>query len=386
MVGRGGSRPLNRRALLRSIGAGALASTITGGFDAGAPRFDVVGLADAGLAEGDLIDPYLDRYFVDGTVVCIPRGFYRWEGGGLGEVSDAYLLGKGRVYLETPLGTSVNANLVATGGTVVVKNVTQVGPVDSGNNSRIATWATAGATLSLEEFNRPDGQTGDGSGGPIGFFVPPKHAGTVVFRNCTVAGFGNNGLYASSPKKGRNGRVVVEGGLYANNNVASIRIGSDESVVRNATIVHDGEIPPGPGGKRNGRGLWVRHDGEDIVVENCDVTFSGGQASTLPVGIFPRNGGGSGTVRNCRIRNDTDNLPIRIAEDVIDRWSGDGIHLTGDGNLSREAAFADWIDCAGEECARPIRRKQLVGGRTSGWRTQQYTSLCRTWTDPYRNG
>lgn len=352
--------PIDRRSLLKAVGTGAVALS-TGQFVGVGSAATVVDLGEKGLTEGDDITPYLEEYFVEGNEVHVPEGTYQWDGSGLdGGSANAALIGDGDVALDCE-GVAVRENIVAERGTVRIKNITQTGAVDP-TGSRFACWAEEGARLVLENFNRPDGQQGDGEA--IGFFVPPEHAGTVVFRNCTVANFGNNGLYASAAHKGGDGPVIVEGGLYANNNVASVRVGSSGSVVRNVTILHDDQIPGYTDGGTNGRGLWVRNSGEDITIEDCDITVtSESDGAAFPLGIHPRRASGSGQVRNCRIWNGQDDSPIIVDDQVQDAWSGRGEHLTGTGELRADGA-AGWAACAADDCAEPTRKKQWVGTDT----------------------
>lgn len=353
---------INRRNVLTATGVGIIGGLTTVGTVSAATTVD---LGAQGLQEGDQIDPYLEQYFVDGNEVHIPAGTYQWNGDGLNAGANAALIGDGNVVFDTGEGGAVATNVVAQEGTVLIKNITQRG-TDVGKG-RIAAWAESGATLVFENFNRPDGGEAGGDGDPIGFFTPPEHAGKMVYRNCTVSGWPNNGLYASGPQKGGGGQVVVEGGLYKNNNVASVRIGSDNSIVRNVTIVHDGPIPRDGGGGSNGRALWVRFGGENIRIENCDITVTGdSDGATFPVGIHPRDFAGSGVLRNCRIWNGNGSEPVEYHDEVIGDWAGSGNQLSGGGNLSLDSPVDSWIACVDNGCATPTRKKQIVGEDGSG--------------------
>lgn len=313
----------------------------------------LIDLGEEGLQPGDTIDGYLDEFFQTGNEVIIPGGSYNWNGGGIGgSYGNATLRGDGMVFLEKG-SRGIDFNLRNTGGTTVVKNITISGTEhDSGN--RIAIWSTGGHLL-LENFNRPDGV---GSGADcIGFYVPPEHAGTVTLRDCTVIGWSNNGLYASAPGKasgGQQGQVVVEGGLYKNNNVASVRVGSDNSIVRNVTVVVDDTLPP-LRGTRNGRGIWVREPGNNITIEDCDVTYFDISRATVPIYIQPHDpGGGSGVVRDCRLYDETGGDAIAIEN--TGGWSGSGNHIT-----VGSPGPSSWYECVGGSCDQPTTEKQFVG-------------------------
>lgn len=134
----------------------------------------------------------------------------------------------------------------------------------------------------------------------IGMYVGNDHAGTLVFRNCEVANFPNNGLYASSPGlqdelTGANGPVKVEGGSYRNNNIANVRLGSDGSYIKDAEVVIDEEPPPFEG-DINARGIRFRNRGGHLV-ENCDVRIeASGVRSLGGIVVHP-------TCRNARVRD-----------------------------------------------------------------------------------
>lgn len=155
------------------------------------------------------------------------------------------------------------------------------------------------------------GGSGDGSTS-VGIYVGRQHAGELTFRNCTVENFPNNGLYASSPGRiidgveGGNGPVHVEGGLYRNNNVANIRLGTTGATARDVTIVVD-QVPPATPTGLNARGLRLRAR-SDQVIENCEITI-GPEAAWSLGGIVIHGENGRAIVRNTRIRVDRDNIP-----------------------------------------------------------------------------
>lgn len=110
-----------------------------------------------------------------------------------------------------------------------------------------------------------------------GCYVGDEHRGSIAFNDCRIEGFPDNGLYAA-PKRGQ---VVVEGGYYANNGVANVRV-RNGSVVRGVRVrcdVGDREM-------ENMRGIRLSNDAptadaeptlvEDVVVEMIDVTGSDG--------------------------------------------------------------------------------------------------------------
>jgi hypothetical protein len=140
-----------------------------------------------------------------------------------------------------------------------------------------------------------------------GIYVGPEHAGELTIRDCNIENASNNGVYASSPGEddGANGPVRVIGGLYKNNNIAGVRIGSSGSVVRGVTVVVDSQVPKYNG--RNARGIRVR-DRRGQVIEDNDLYYAddatGGSGA---VSIHKETG--AATIRNTRIRMDHDDMP-----------------------------------------------------------------------------
>jgi len=119
----------------------------------------------------------------------------------------------------------------------------------------------------VEGFRAPDGgafsenTVGDIDVGPTGMLVSASHTGKLWVRDCELGEFPDNGLYVS----GADGRVVVEGGVYRNSNVANIRLAGDYSYVRNATVVVDDRREG-----HNQRGIRL-DAGEHLWVYNTDV-------------------------------------------------------------------------------------------------------------------
>lgn len=127
----------------------------------------------------------------------------------------------------------------------------------------------------------------------VGCLVTPKNRGELVFEDCTITGFPNNGLYTSPSQ----GPVTVVGGRYANNGIASVRV-SGPSTVKDVTI----ECDRAPDGFLNMRGLWIR--GGNCSIEGCDV-----QMTDLTYSDGAVVGAWRGAFNDTRIRVDTDDVP-----------------------------------------------------------------------------
>lgn len=178
---------------------------------------------------------------------------------------------------------------------LVVRDVSVVGRQNAGRGMmRFDVTDPDGEGL-VERMRLPDGAAVDT--GTVGCLVGPASTGEITFRDCRIQGFPNNGLYASPSK----GRVVVEGGYYANNGIASVRVSGD-SVVRGVHVRCDDSSRP----LDNMRGIRLRH-GDSILVEDCtvelgEVTYSEG-AITMEALLE------SATVRDTTVRVDADGVP-----------------------------------------------------------------------------
>ena len=349
---------LNRRSYLK-LGTAAGAMAGMGALLTGTGAAATVDLGEEGLSEGDRIDSYLDQYFESGATVRIPPGTYEWRGDGLGgHYSDAALIGggdPGDVELTAPDGSSRYLAVRGHGGEVRLENLLITGSNSSSPDKFRAEARDSDCDVILENVWLPDGTESDG----MGFFVGGDHAGTITFRNCWVEGFGDNGLYASAPGAGADGAVIVEGGLYKNNNIANVRIGSSNSVVRGATLVNTEVFD-----KRsavNMRNLRIRQPGDDIVVEDCDIYHAIGQ--NRPVDFSSQISSGSGVIRDTRIYTESSSGAIRSHDGD---WVAENVHITGSGDHSTGISTSG--GCTGSSCdvaaSRP--RAPLPNSRETG--------------------
>lgn len=157
----------------------------------------------------------------------------------------------------------------------------------------------------VERFEAPDGgeyssnTPGDIETGPTGVLVTNYHSGTIRFKDCVVGAFPDNGLYAA----GGNGRVLVEGGRYENSNVASIRIGGDESEIRGATVVVDRNRPEDV----TQRGIRL-DNGDDLVVDDVTVTLEKPDGAAITV---------LGEVGSARIQNTSVTVGDRVNPGIV---------------------------------------------------------------------
>ncbi|ELZ31629.1 hypothetical protein C474_08147 [Halogeometricum pallidum JCM 14848] len=218
----------------------------------------------------------------------------------------------------------------------------------------------------IERFYARDGSTYDSAS--HGLFVGLKHAGTLYIRDCEVWNWTDNGVYASSPgyigsyrgttdSDRGDGEVHIEGGVFKNNNISNVRIGSTNSSVRGAVIHNEKNISADTWDSRNydimprsgtepepvvnSRGIWLANR-TNLLVEDCDIRMDTGVSSGA---IVAKGATGNCTIRNTRIQvNTTDVLnPIVVAGPSIDwpdtAYTFENVSVTGVGG-GRKIAVA----------------------------------------------
>jgi len=344
---------MNRRTVLSGSGV-AFYNAVTGCVDRGSSD-GPTNLGDEGLTVGDTIDPYLDEHFRNDQHVIIPAGEYFLENPGVlsGSKDGTTLLeGEGRgeeAILKTGDDQMIFVDVYTKGGSLTLRHITFSGVADGG---RIAAYASEGnGKTRLVNVNRPDGAV-DGGNRTTGIFVPIEHSGTVDLINCRVENFSDNGVYASTPsvEGGGRGSVHVYGGLYKNNNISNVRLGSDTSSFIDGTAVHDGGAPIASDSSENRQNIWVRENGEEITISNVDVYHVLDVGP--PIAITPQYPSGSGKIVDTRIRNDGSDKSILCSKTAAleSKWSTKNVHITGTGNLANEI---DEAACTGEECETP---------------------------------
>ncbi len=290
-------------------------------------RFDtVVDLAAAGADRtgSEPIDGLLDPHCRDGTLVVLPNGRYKLRHLSLYRRSNWGLVGLGDDVTLVPAEGYLDENLWIGGAEcrdvwlenltfdntasghyasigfspydgLVVRDVTKVGVHgDPEKPSAFVRVVEDGGVALFDRVRLPDG------GENVGIYCDSR-TGETVFRDCEVRCHWNNGLYASSA----DGRVTVEGGVYANNNVSGVRLGSGGSRVRGARVVVDAVPDTAPSREwGNMRGIRVcdtASDADPVVVKGCDVEMTAGRGIG---GVVIEADAGRATVRDTRIRVD----------------------------------------------------------------------------------
>ncbi|MFD1586444.1 right-handed parallel beta-helix repeat-containing protein [Halorientalis brevis] len=230
-------------------------------------------------------------------------------------------------------GTS-GGTVISGPGDVLVRDLTVRGEFDRHDQQLLRIDVTDDDGVALVERLVASGtrQPGVNTTGP---YVGRHHAGTVFFSDCRLSQFSDNAIYASPPG-GQNGEfdaedglVVVDGGLFRNNNIASIRLGSTGATARNATIVVD-ETPPHPNGL-DVRGIRLRGMREQVV-DNCTIKY--GPNAGIGTGAIAIHGdNGRATVRNTQILMDRNEMDaIRAKAPDVDGPVGvvlENVDITG---------------------------------------------------------
>jgi hypothetical protein len=173
---------------------------------------------------------------------------------------------------------------------------------------------------------------------PVGVLVGPANQGLVRFEDCHVSGFPGNGLYASPS----NGPIEVDGGLFENNGIASVRV-SSPATVRDVTVRCD----EAPSGFRNMRGIRLRH-GESITVENCrivmrDLTYTDGGLVIEPMME-------SATIRDVEIDCSVDDVPavhVKMPRhgNAAAEIDLENVAITGDAAGGSAVQISDRVNC-----------------------------------------
>lgn len=179
--------------------------------------------------------------------------------------------------------------------------------------------------------------------GPTGIHVNDYHQGTLIFEDCELGGFPDNGLYATSD----NGQIGVDGGHFENSATASLRLGGSQGAIRNATITIDENrnnalgqhaIRLDQGGtftidnvdinaqKPNAEAIRVLSDVDDVSIENSDLYVGTGGSS----GIRLDGGAGTATFTDVDVEIDGSAYAFRLLGDDDGAVSFQNVSVTGD--------------------------------------------------------
>ncbi len=306
-----------RRTVLKGVAAAGLAAPLASGNASALHEYEdrfgtIIDMVDAGAdPNGDeQINALLEEHADDDTLLYFPEGRYYMDrqfrftgfdnfgivGDGATIVPANYwdfdrdnprlfrlgiyyssgrdLLFEGLTIDQTADDTGVRVLEADISDGLEVRNIDIVGQHDSGlaGPGRFCINDAGGSGI-VENFNAPDGGAwvqntpNDGNvwRGPTGILCNDYNEGTITFKNCTLGGFPDNGLYARSD----GGKVQVEGGYYANSQAANIRIGGPNSYVDGATI----EINENRDSDTNQLGIRAESS-EAIRIRNCTLNLT----------------------------------------------------------------------------------------------------------------
>ncbi|WP_336036844.1 thioredoxin domain-containing protein [Halobacterium yunchengense] len=307
---------LTRRSVLQTSGAtlGALSLVGTGAASLSSKYETVVDVVEAGAdpTGGEPVDDVVEENLDDDTLLEFPDGRYVVNNVDVTGLTNAAIVGTGDATLvpgddydvDVWIGGSSLRDFRFEGFTLdntaaghhpsvgfsayddlVVRDVRKEGRHEAENTAfGVSVWDEDGSAL-VEGLRMPDGSEPQTA---VGVYVDSE--GSVTFRDCHVEGFGNNGLYASHS----NGPVHVEGGVYKNNDIAQIRLGSPGSSVHDATIAVDEANPD----HDNARGVRVADGPGPVEVSSCEIVMEAGEGGG---GVVNAYSGGSLRLENSRI-------------------------------------------------------------------------------------
>ncbi len=188
---------------------------------------------------------------------------------------------------QTADDTGVRVIEAAVDDGMTVRGIVINGEHDSGTwgPGRFVITDSGGEGL-VDNFSAADGGAWSGDTpadqlwrGPTGIICNRYNKGSIMFRDCKLGRFPDNGLYAADGS----GQVIVDGGYYENSQTASIRIGGHESIVKNATVsVNE------TSGLGNQHAIRVENAGY-MRIMNCDVKVSdpnGDAIKSMDVGLL----------------------------------------------------------------------------------------------------
>lgn len=196
--------------------------------------------------------------------------------------------------------------------------------------------------------------------GATGIHVNGNHRGTLVFENCILGGFPDNGLYSSN----QTGRVGISGGYYRNSGTASIRLNGSTAAVSGATVVVDDD-PHGSAGQHairldggdrftiedatiavpepNGDAIRVMSDVDETTISNTDISVGAQPAN----GIRLDSGNGPTTIENVTVDMAGSANAVRILGEDGGGVDLSNVRVTGDapGTTLRHAIFCQRHNC-----------------------------------------
>ncbi len=232
--------------------------------------------------------------------------------------------------------TSGNDISIIVDGTATVRNVGVHGLYRG--DGFIFTVTASHGTVEFENVYVGDGANKSGSSfthGPGGFFYHARANADVVFRECNVQGYPNNGWYCSN--SAGSGSVTWERCYGKNNGVSTFRAANQGDTLRDCVAYNDDTDYSTENGnwggytEDTGRPLWVWPPG-GITVENCQfdagsygsaVVTHNGSSVSLDGGAV--SGGAQGSVNLSSAGDDPDlSVPEGVPTSAEEAATGEG--------------------------------------------------------------
>lgn len=326
-----------------------------------APEIDTtINLGDEGLTNGEDVGAYVDEYKANNTEIVIPEGEYTCSDRAelLTTPGGHYILrgegGLGGVTVEQDEEASGSADVETDedGAIAVIENIDLVGPINPSVDDIAVAAQKPDSQVIMKRFRMPDGVSDGYDDSENGIYLKSNrdgggHQGCARFLWCQVEGFGDNGLYADGPNAADAvegdgspyyGQVIVVGGVYRNNNISNVRIGTPYTTVYGALIEHTGRIDTDYA--ENYRGLRIRQPDDsqerfdfdyDLVVSDVDINYEDPSAGVPILDSSSLVEPSTGHIENVRIYNNSDYYPILADTDVFSEdWYFTDIHIRGD--------------------------------------------------------
>ena len=173
----------------------------------------------------------------------------------------------------------------------------------------------------------------------VGVWIGEGHKGTLTLRDCNVEGFSGNGVYGSRTP----GVVQIEGGVYKNNDLSQVRIGSNGSYVDGVTAETDlsESRSDNPDEMLNGSGIRIESNsgGSGAAIRNCEVRVGPEVNADTGIKVFS-NYSGNFTIENTRVEFNADGYGIRASppEESSGDVSGTLTNVSVTGDTSKKAA------------------------------------------------
>lgn len=284
---------------------------------------DVVADADFDPTGREACDARFRTVADDDTLLVFPAGTYLFESVSLFELRNFGMLGHADAVLKAPPNRNGHWLTVDHGNRLLFENF----DIDA-TARRCRPTLKLGAADGLEVRDvevvrddpyadqRPSGEVGNallatvrsptGSGvierfvakrggylgtynagkGRVGIFIGRNHEGTIKLVDCRIEEFPNNGVYASRTP----GKVHVEGGVFRNNDISQVRLGSEGSHLTNATVEVDADAVR----NRNPDATYLKPRGvrvesgnvvtAGVTVRNSEISVKSGNASGIVIG------------------------------------------------------------------------------------------------------